>query len=288
MTIGRYLPQPLVHSVQDNMVPFLQNILGEEASQALDRAVARIPELSSVIVPRAIISWLNLMGRFGYEGEIPGQDNSYFSIVKTENDTFTGALTIDKRLYSFENADLLHVAASFGVALGIESQPIDEELKKRDLTDLGKNIDLLVKSNLVYNFKKSSQSNITKYGDFRVDNNNSKYTVKYTPTDTVIADNLEHLSDAVTIANWCLEKSELGLEKPKNQIKVHVSMDESKRACEECGELQILDNAFVGCLCYNSLSKSVKLKKNPNSFTLIFNNDLDSEAISALISFFKD
>jgi hypothetical protein len=267
------------------MNDFIKIILGDEASNVLDRVVDRVPEFASVIVPRALIGWLNIMGKYGYEGEIPGQPNSYFSLVKNEDNLFTGAITIDNELYNFENAELLHVAASFGVALGIESASVSDQLKKRDLSDLGKNLDLLIKSNIVNNFK-NSRVKISKYGDFTVEPQEDKFTVKHTPTNKVIFDGVEDLEKAEQIADWCYQKDELV--KPTNSVKIKISKAESLRSCEICGESQIYNDKFVGCVCYKSLSKSIKLKKNQGSYLVSFSKDLDAEAISALISFFKD
>ncbi|SRR6266851_1535178 len=127
---------------------FLTEILGPHGVEALNKAAEKMPALRSVIVPRAIIAWLSTMSNHGFQGSLPGTE-SYIALVKTENDDFTGAVTIGDKLYEFNNSNLLHVAASVGVALGIDSTPISEQLKKTDLIKLGKSIDSLVKSNII-------------------------------------------------------------------------------------------------------------------------------------------
>jgi hypothetical protein len=157
---------------------FLIEILGEDGSAALKKATTRMPILDSVVVPRAIVSWVSVVGGLGYDGNLPGHTGSYFSLIKNEKDGFDGALTIDSQLYTFENADLLHVAASVGVALGIESEPIDEQLKTKDLSKLGKSIDLLVKSQIVKQAKSQKiapgfsldKDGIAKYAKLNVGN----------------------------------------------------------------------------------------------------------------------
>jgi hypothetical protein len=128
---------------------FLEAVLGTKGSQKLERVSSEHPMLESVIVPRTILSWVETVGKLGYEGRIPGQDGSYLSLAKNENNGFCGALTIGDDLYTFEDVDSLHVSASIGVALGLNIPPLDDGLKKRDLSQLGKSIDLLVKSTIV-------------------------------------------------------------------------------------------------------------------------------------------
>ncbi len=91
----------------------------------------------------------------GLPGELPGVPNSYIALAKSENDQFVGALTIKDKLYEFQDADMLHVAASVGVALDIDVEPINEQLKTHDLSELGKSIDLLVKYQIIKQAKAS-------------------------------------------------------------------------------------------------------------------------------------
>ncbi len=127
---------------------FLEIVLGQDGAKALTKAIERAPILSSVLVPRTIVSWLETAVRLQYEGEIPGLDNSYISLNKTE-ETFSGALTVADNVHSFDRADLLHVAAAIGVSLGISGQGLDPQLRGQDLSKLGKSIDLLVRARVV-------------------------------------------------------------------------------------------------------------------------------------------
>lgn len=127
---------------------FLFAVLGSDGARVLLKAVTRAPILVPVLVPRTILSWLDTSVRLCYEGEIPGIENSYISIKKTET-AYSGALTIGDAVHSFENRDIYHVAAAMGVSLGLKTVDSVEEFRRQDLEKLGKSIDLLVKSRVV-------------------------------------------------------------------------------------------------------------------------------------------
>lgn len=129
-------------------IGFLKSVLGDDGATALAKASKRVPSLGSVLVPRAIMSWLSTAIRISYEGEIPGLDNSYIALQKSD-DGFSGALTIGDSVHTFEGSDTLHVAAAIGVALGIDDSGIDPLLKNTDLTKIGQSIDLLVKARVL-------------------------------------------------------------------------------------------------------------------------------------------
>ncbi len=237
---------------------FLKEILGDEGNAALKRVVDRAPIFKSIVVPRAIISWLSVMSKLGYEGELPGTPDSYISLDKSDSEQFTGALTIEDQMYEFENADLLHVAASVGVALGLDLEPIDEQLKTKDLSKLGKGIDLLVKSRIVK-------------------------TAKSAHKPKIIEDSFEEMEETIIPSEIVSSK---GISKPKY---FKLSKSESDKACNECGMNQFESNKFTGCICLKSLSKAIKTARQDDGFILKFNmNELDEETVSTVISVFKD
>lgn len=286
---------------------FLQEILGKDGAGALNRAVERIPELKSVLLPRVIVSWLSIMGKVGYDGEIPGS-NSYVSLIKSEDNEFTGALTIDNQLYSFENQDMLHVAASLGVALGLDFEPVNENIKIKELNNLGKSIDLLVKTQVVKKIKELSYD-ASKVGDFTIQYGgkfNPTYLVKHS-TGTVIFENIENLEKAELAAKWLIKKEKLqtpirerGLivrdknfkeefENTKPTLtKLTLTKNEAERVCVECDQSNFNKDKFVGCLCLKALAKSIDTEKVANGFVLTFKRpNLDDEEISAIIDIFK-
>lgn len=124
---------------------FLIQILGADGAKALCKAADRNIEIESVLVPRAILAWLGLVGRSDYEGDLPGVSNTYLSFTKSE-EAYTGSVTIGSDVYNFDRAPLMHLAASVAVAIGVDADKFDPGLRDLDLARLGKSIDLLVKA----------------------------------------------------------------------------------------------------------------------------------------------
>lgn len=124
---------------------FLKATLGEDGAKALAKAAERSPALAAVLVPRAILAWLQLQESGAYEGELPGVENSYLSLARADQD-FTGVIAVGESSYGFEGATLMQLAASIGVALGVDADQLDPSLRDIDLRNLGKSIDLLAKA----------------------------------------------------------------------------------------------------------------------------------------------
>lgn len=127
----------------DNKILFLRNVLGTEEAKALEKSIIRLPDLSSVVVSCAVSSWINTVG--DYEGEIPGINKSNFEINKSEDGLYSGKMSVSDFNYEFSKSTLPEVVAVFGMVLGIESYKVAPEIKKVNISELGKNIDSLVK-----------------------------------------------------------------------------------------------------------------------------------------------
>ena len=137
---------------------FLVATLGEDGATALSKAAERSPVLGPVLVPRAILAWLQLQQDANYEGELPGVTNSYLSFQKASGfqktlttgtptpDSFTGVIAVGDKSYGFEDASALQLAASIGIALGVDADQLDPSLRDVDLRRLGHSIDLLAKA----------------------------------------------------------------------------------------------------------------------------------------------
>lgn len=138
--------------MNDRATRFLVGVLGNDGASAFRKAIGREQSLASAVVPRAILSWLNIAARLTYEGEIPGQDNTYLTFRKSEGGRgFGGAISINDSVYSFENASVFHVAGALAVALGVDSVAVDEHVRARTMQKLGKSIDHLVKAKVAIN-----------------------------------------------------------------------------------------------------------------------------------------
>lgn len=202
-------------------------------------------------------------------------DNSYFSLSKNEKENFDGALTIDNQLYTFENADLMHVAASVGVALNIGVEPISEQLKSKDLTKLGKSIDLLVKSQVVKKFKKK-----------KLDKADS--VVAKTPT-------LPPPPKAPAAPSLKLDKPPMAPSSPLKSFspaggssKLKITKSESEKICEECGLTQFKEMKFIGCACLSALAQGIKVEKSEQDFVLHFDSSIDSDALETIVEILKE
>ena len=101
---------------------FLVATLGEDGATALSKAAERSPVLGPVLVPRAILAWLQLQQDANYEGELPGVTNSYLSFQKASGfqktlttgtptpDSFTGVIAVGDKSYGFEDASALQTS----------------------------------------------------------------------------------------------------------------------------------------------------------------------------------
>ncbi len=130
---------------RDRQRGFLQATLGVDGAKALEKAL-KSESFAAAIVPRTILSWVNLAARFDYEGPVPGVENTYFTFKKSENGGFNGGITIGKEMFKYQDASIYHVAGTVAVALGLPTARIPTETGTKTLQRLGKSIDTLVKA----------------------------------------------------------------------------------------------------------------------------------------------
>lgn len=123
---------------------FLEEVLGVDGARALVKASERAEKLKNVIVPRAILSWVNAAAQMSYTGAIPGIKGC-LEFAKSE---CSGEMAIGKDTYELSNAGVFSVAAAMAVSLGADDDQFDTNLKDKDIVRLGKSIDLLVKSKM--------------------------------------------------------------------------------------------------------------------------------------------
>jgi hypothetical protein len=185
---------------------FLDSVLGENGSLAIQRAIEKNPSFNNILVPRVLLSWINNISNYGFEGKVPGTNETFLVLEKTENG-LDGAVTIDEKLFTFNNSSLIHVAAAIGVALNSKISG-NEDFNEKDLEVLGKNIDILVKTTLIKNIQEQYLSQLD-YGDFVIEYTGiltSPYLVKHEPTNKVVATDLLKIEDAKKIAQLAQEK----------------------------------------------------------------------------------
>jgi len=187
---------------------FLAAALGPDGAAALRKAVDREPQLSSILIPRTIVGWLNFTTEYDYEGEIPGIENSYVQFQKTEAG-FSGAISLEQGVYSFQNSSVYHLAAGIATALGLEPTDVDPSVRDTVLVKLGKSIDTLTKARVLMKELKSPNAlkptRMTTHGGYHIEHNGGHdrpYSVIHTRTGSVVQPGIASLKDAQPIADW--------------------------------------------------------------------------------------
>lgn len=125
---------------------FLEGVLGKDGARAFRKAMDHERTISNAVIPRAILSWIDLATRYQYEGSVPGVDNTYIQFKKSEGTAFDGALSVGEDVYTFKGASRYHVAATVAVMLGVNALDVDNTLRDITMERLGKSIDTLVKA----------------------------------------------------------------------------------------------------------------------------------------------
>jgi hypothetical protein len=131
--------------MNERAASFLAGVLGDDGARAFKKAMDGEHSLAAAVVPRAIVSWIDLATKFSYRGNIPGVENTFVEFRKSERG-FNGAISIGSDIYNFSNATPYHLAASVAVALGVDETGLTTKTRDATLQRLGKSIDTLVKS----------------------------------------------------------------------------------------------------------------------------------------------
>ena len=194
--------------MSDLGLKFLAAALGQDGAKALRKAVEREPALAEVLIPRAIVGWLNFTTEHEYEGQIPGIDNSYVQFQKNE-DGFAGTISLEEGVYSFEKSSIYHLAASIALALGIQPSSLDADVRDQILVKLGKSIDTLAKAQVLMQELKSpgalKPTRMTTHGAYHVEHTgvaDRPYAVVHTRTGAPVQTGISSLRDAQPIADW--------------------------------------------------------------------------------------
>lgn len=127
----------------DKGLNFLRAVLGGDGATALLKSVEKAPELACVLVPRAVVAWLEVLGPDDIDSALPGVEGS-LAVVKSEAG-YSGSLVFGADSVEFKNATPLRIAATLSLALG-STPGIPEQLRDIDLRNLGKSLDTLVKA----------------------------------------------------------------------------------------------------------------------------------------------
>lgn len=186
---------------------FLSAALGRDGARALLKAVEREPQLADVLIPRAILGWLDFTTEYEYEGSIPGIDNSYVQFQKKE-DGFDGMISLDSGVYQFEKSSVYHLAAAIGTALGLQPGQVDPAVRDAVLVKLGKSIDTLAKAQvLMQELRNTPQETVrlSTHGAYHIEKlakGERPYSVVHTKTGSPVQAGIASLKDAQPIADW--------------------------------------------------------------------------------------
>jgi len=98
------------------MRSFLQQVLGDDKSSALANALARRPELQSLIGPRVALSWVKQ--NVEYDGNVPGTDNKIRLSKSTAG--YNGFCSFGLNKVVFDNSTPEYVAATITYSMGCD------------------------------------------------------------------------------------------------------------------------------------------------------------------------
>ena len=179
---------------------FLTEALGPEGSAALAKAVKKSESLAAVLMPRAILGWAMSAARYGYQGPLPGQADTFIELKKSETapGLYVGALTVGQDTVTFTDSTLYRVAAHLALALDAEPGPVGKNLKAVDLTRLGKSIDVLSKARMLTKAL-SGPRVMSQHGHLQVVHDGlgvHPYSIRHASTGQLVMDGLTSLSDA--------------------------------------------------------------------------------------------
>lgn len=122
---------------------FLVAVLGLPGKTAINTTLKNRPELIGALVPRTVMSWLEIAAQEGYDDFVPGTSKK-IQLNKSETGYF-GKLDT----YEFQAIDVHKLSAIF---LGF-LEYLPEEFLLTDIDKLGKSLDLLIKANYVVKSK---------------------------------------------------------------------------------------------------------------------------------------
>lgn len=268
------------------VVEFLKHVLGEDGYRAFEKANARVPTLGAVLAPRTIVGWLTTAIRVNYEGQIPGVDNSYISIEKSDRG-FTGAVTIEDQVHGFQDTDILHVASAVAVALGVQDIAIHPMLKNTDISKLGKSIDMLVKVRVIA----EAQLNELSGESASEESEEAEESIdKVELPGNAAAPKAPKSPDKPQTPTAVAPSTNRTVKPPmaKTTKEIVVKKSEADAECPECGLRQFRGDRFVGCMCFRSLAKNTNtsLTKEGDYFVRL-GSDWDQETAMMLIEALK-
>jgi hypothetical protein len=134
----------MINSDLLNVERMVSAVLGDIAFEVLQKA-CKNNNLASVVYPRTILSWVNLVSKTGYDGNCPGNSDIYLSVFSDKNGLY-GSLTKSEQGYRFTEATNLELASLIAVVLGLDPPQL---IKSEHLVSLGNTIDRMLVSHMM-------------------------------------------------------------------------------------------------------------------------------------------
>jgi hypothetical protein len=269
---------------------FLKGTLGEVGASALANAAEHSDTVEALLMPRTVMSWLGVTQLFGWDGPLPGVEDTHLAFSKNLDNTYSGHITVGNGDFPFDDASIIHLAALVSVALGGDD-PVPN-IKDLDLERLGKNIDVLVKSQYVTLIEGILAKNAEDSGG------TSPAQIPSAQTGPAVPQLQAKRTKKIPIPK-----------KPKNSIRVKpvpakVSATKPRQApklpgakgktlkvpnatakseCSECGSPLIKNDRFVGCMCFRDFAGEVELLKHNDNTYIRFAPTIDRTVASAIL-----
>ena len=240
---------------------FLQEVLGLDGFSAVNKAISNSKELKSILIPRTILSWLEIQSQLGsYNSKIPGI-NLNLELNKSE-EGFSGSYYINKNRVHFNKKELLEVASDISILLNVGE--ITPPTKDLDIVNLGKSVDLLIKSKILNSLKKKDKPILS-------DKAKPIEPLEPEPPQKQPSRSLPKIPPKTS---------------PKPVFKsLKVSKSQSENRCSLCNKSQFKNDTFIGCDCLSEVSSLIKTEKSNNGYLLKFKH-IDEDTFGVLLEIF--
>lgn len=268
---------------------FLKAVLGDDGAAALQKAAERSVELGNALIPRTIMAWVDVAGRFGFEGELPGVKNTYIHFEKNESGGYRGAISVNDETYNFQDSTLFRLSASVAVALDV-SVGDASRIRDMDVEKLGKSVDCLVKARyvakkLAEESKEESPEELEKAGGGAGGGAKGAEApggaaVPKTPEAPTAATAKQPKPKMTGIP----KPPKLKVPKPVPSHTLKLAQCEKLVECPVCGHAQFEHGTFRGCSCFRGLAKTAKTTQTSDGGAVVeLGEDWDRDSIITLL-----
>lgn len=234
---------------------FLKQILGQTGYKAFEKALS-MNKVGNALFVRTLYSWLNILPKNGYEGNVPGTEVPL--VLSKSEQGFSGKVLIKKLPYNFDNKSVDFIAALISVALGEDGKL---EVGPYGLDKLGKSIDTLVKAEVV-------KCTLTKRDPAKL---------VAGPAAAPKGFNEPAQPQAVQ-PKEAMKKQE---KKPKKSKIFRLKKSDLSAKCSSCDEPLFLKDKFSGCYCHDN--DGVELIAKNETYLLKFEAKVDADEILELL-----